>query len=97
MSKRKLEILQECKTDYETGDTVCVNILKVEDLGIFDWGIDDESMGEALRFAQNDPALKKSIEGDIQQHFLFCFSDFIGRETDLKELNAAIVEGFIEC
>lgn len=64
---------------------------------LFDWGIDDESLEEARKFSENNPVLRKSIHADIQQHFLESFSEFIGGKVTLSQLNAAIVEGFIEC
>ena len=64
---------------------------------VFDWGIDDESLEEAKRFAASNPIMKKSIHADIQQHFIQSFSEFIGEEVTLSQLNSAIITGVIEC
>ncbi len=62
----------------------------------FDWGIEEEDFKAAHVVIRNDPAVKESFLGNIQKHFVTCFSEFIGRPTTLKEINKAIEEGWIE-
>lgn len=67
-----------------------VNYLVVDGEG-FDWAAEDFS----ARINQ-DPAIKNNCIGSIIQHFVKCFSEFIGKQVTLKEINIAIKQGFIE-
>ena len=66
------------------------------DGALFDWGMDPLELRQAKSFCDNDPFLKKSIHGDICKHFLNCLSEVFERKVTLKELNAAIKQGYIE-
>lgn len=61
----------------------------------FDWGIDEESFKKVQTIAKNDPEVKKNYIGSIQKYFVKCFSEFIGKEITLKEINQAIKRGYI--
>lgn len=74
----------------ETGDTY--NALYV-DGELFDWDTDKEALQKAKQFSAHYTFLAESIAGDIQKHFLDSFSQFIGRDITLKELNQAIQKG----
>jgi hypothetical protein len=55
---------------------------------LFDWEMDVESLKEARTFCAGNSVLQKSVEGDIQRHFLESLSAFIGRTITLEELVA---------
>ena len=62
---------------------------------LFDWGLDEADLQEACRLSESNPIIQKSVQGNIQQHFLESFSEFIGREITLQEVNVAIETGKI--
>ncbi len=61
----------------------------------FDWGINEESFKKVQFLARNDPEVKNNYIGSIQKYFVKCFSEFIGKEMTLKEINQAIKRGYI--
>jgi len=61
----------------------------------FDWGIDEENLKAAQVISKNDPEVKKNWIGSIQKYFVRCFSEFVGKEMTLKEINEAIKRGHI--
>lgn len=63
---------------------------------LFDYLIESDSLKQAAIYCANNPNLKKSVCGDIQKHFLDCFSEFVGRIVDLAEVNKAIRDGEID-
>jgi hypothetical protein len=63
---------------------------------LFDWEMDAKSLEDAKKFHSNNPSLKKSVEGDIQSHFLESFSEFIGKPITLNELVESIRSQSIE-
>ncbi len=67
------------------------------DGNLFDWGMPKSDLKQAAKFAGSDPFLKKSIHGDIQRNFLESFSEFLGKEIYIAEVNEAIEKGYIEC
>jgi hypothetical protein len=67
----------------------------VVDNEAFDWSIEPEFVKMVQFQIKNDPEMKDSYIGSIFQHFTKCFSDFIGREVSLQEINQAIQEGYI--
>lgn len=87
MTKYKLEIKRYFSEDYQKE----VNGLYVDDQ-LFDWAIDVEAL---IRVCANQ-ALVKSVKGDIVRHFVASFSEALGRDISLKEINKAIAEGYIE-
>jgi hypothetical protein len=60
---------------------------------LFDWEMDLDGLQEAKKFHSGNPILKKSIEGDIQTHFLQSFSEFIGHSITLNEVVEGIRNG----
>ena len=62
---------------------------------MFDWGIEEEALQEAKKFAGEDASIKKAIHGDIKKFFLDSLSEFLGREVTLKEVNEAVESGYI--
>lgn len=63
---------------------------------LFDWGLEEEDLKRAKEFSETSLALRKSIHGDIQRHFLDSFAEFIGKAVSLRELNEAIESGCID-
>lgn len=62
---------------------------------VFDWGLEPEDV-QKLKFAcGNDPEMTESYIGNIKSHILSCFSEFLGREVGMKELNDSIEKGII--
>jgi hypothetical protein len=53
---------------------------------LFDWEMDTDSLLKAKKFCAENATLKKSVEGDIQKHFLESFSEFIGHPITLNEV-----------
>ena len=62
----------------------------------FDWNIEEEDLKTCQIISKNDPEMKENFIGNIQKHFVACFSEFLGRPTSLKEINLAIKDGWIE-
>ena len=62
---------------------------------LFDWGLGPEDVERAKKFAKHSEMLKKTIQGDIQKHFLDSFAEFLGKAVSLRELNEAIESGTI--
>jgi len=81
--------------DYKDEDTGFEYRALFVDGVVFDWGMDNASLLRAKKFARNK-LYEKSIIGDIQKHFLECFSEFIGQKVTLKDVINAIESGEIE-
>lgn len=62
---------------------------------LFDWGLEQEDVERAKKFAKSSDVLKKTIQNDIQKHFLDSFAEFLGKTVSLRELNEAIESGTI--
>lgn len=71
-----------------------INAIFVDDLA-FDWGIDENSLYDARNFIQNNQNMEKAVYGDIENHFIECFSEFLGRKINIQELVNAIETGII--
>ena len=78
--------------DEETGGQ-CRSIY-IDDV-LFDWGMEKEHLNDAIEMTKNDPVMKKSLNEDIKRHFVESFSEFIGKEITLEEVNEAIESGRI--
>ena len=68
----------------------------VVDNEAFDWGVEEEIIKKAQGFCKEHPNTNQSVLGDLQTHFIESFSEFLGREVELKEINKAIKDGYIE-
>ncbi len=62
----------------------------------FDWGVDERDFRKAQVASKNDPLLKDSFLGQIEKHFVDCFSEFIGKPVKMEEINQALEQGWIE-
>jgi len=76
--------------DEETGDEYRAIFVENE---LFDWGLDPVSLRRAKILARREPLMKRSVMGDIQKHFVECFSEFVGRSVTLEEVNRALETG----
>lgn len=82
-------------TQYYDPDTKQNQKVIFVDEEMFDWGIEEEALQEAKKFAAGDPSIKKAIHGDIKSFFLDSLSEFLGKEVTLKDVNEAIESGYI--
>lgn len=71
-----------------------IRILSV-DGEIFDWGMDPESLEEARKMILQHTELTESITLSVINHFCECFSDFVGQNMSLSDINEAIERGYI--
>lgn len=60
---------------------------------LFDWGVDEEDYKQALAMG---PKYRKAIEASIARHFIESFSEFLGRQVTLDEVNEARKTGWIK-
>lgn len=89
---KKIRIAQVNNAD--TGNKP-VNMIVVDD-EVFDWGIDAESIRNAKNMIDQRPDIKESLVMSMLSHFVECFSEFIGRDITLEEINSSIKKGLIE-
>jgi hypothetical protein len=87
---RKLEIIQIHSEELNKS----VNALSI-DGDLFDWGMDPEEFQHTKKLMKHHRELKESVILSLANHFTECFSEFIGREITLEELNEAIKKGEI--
>ena len=71
------------------------NYIIVENEG-FDWEIESEQLRKVELSIKNDPLMKENLIGNMFNHFVSCFSDFLGRKVSLEEINDALEKGYIE-
>ena len=81
-----------------------IRILRIPELGcraivmdneVFDWGMDEESLRQAVFLSKNDPAIKETFIGDIQKNLVMAFSEFVGKPCTFLDINLAIENGYI--
>ena len=89
---RKVEI----KPWLDAEQNKTVNAIFVDD-EVFDWGLVEDGLRRARAYVKKNPLMEKAIYGDIQNHFVSSFSEFLGQPVTLKEINEAIEKGYIEC
>lgn len=65
------------------------------DKEIFDWGLEKEDIDKLKFICSKDPHLTESYVGNIKKHFISSFSEIIGQQVTLKEINDAIEKGEI--
>jgi hypothetical protein len=82
------------KKEVKTVNLEGVNYIVVDNEA-FDWSIEPEFVKMVQFQIKNDPEMKDNYIGSIFQHFTKCFSEFLGREVSLQEINKAIQEGYI--
>lgn len=82
-----------------------ITIQRVPELGcraivmeneVFDWGMDEESLRQAVFLSKNDPETRDTFIGDIQQNLVSAFSEFVGKPCTLLDINLALENGYIE-
>jgi len=83
----------EIKNYQDESGAECRGIFVEDEL--FDWGLDEADLKTANALIKQDPHMRKSVMGDIQSHFVACFSEFIGREVILSQINEALRTGEI--
>ena len=85
MSKKEIKIITVQEKNY----------LVVGNEG-FDWAIEPEELDRMRVQIKNDPYMKENFIGSIFKNLTDCFSQFIGKNVTLKEMNEIIEKGFIE-
>jgi hypothetical protein len=73
-----------------------INALSI-DGEVFDWGLEMESWNEAKKIISQHSELTETVTTSILNHFCQCFSEFVGKNMNLQEINEAIEKGYIEC
>jgi hypothetical protein len=68
----------------------------IVDNEVFDWGVEKEDIKKARDFCREHPDAKQGVLGNLQTHFTESFSEFLGHKVELKEINKAIKDGYIE-
>ena len=63
---------------------------------VFDWGMDEESLRQAIFMCKTDPEVKSNFLADIQNNLVVAFSEFVGKPCTLLDINLAIENGYIE-
>ena len=61
----------------------------------FDWGMEPEDIAKTKEFLSKNCQMKEAIGLSVANHFIECFSEFMGRKVTLAELNEAIKTGQI--
>ena len=84
----------EIRTEYSEEFAKPINAVYVDGI-LFDYAIDEESLWKAKMYCSNNPDLKKSVHGDIQKHFLMCFSEFVQKQVTLSDFLLAVKKGEI--
>jgi len=59
---------------------------------LLDWQVDLNSLVEAMSMG---PMYYKSVQKDIEKHFVDSVSDFIGRKVTADDIKQAIKDGYI--
>jgi hypothetical protein len=85
---KKIELVKIYSEDFQKEVTM-VSV----DGEVFDWGIDPNALVQAKVTISNHNELSESIVLSMIDHFLECFSEFIGRDINLEEFNNAVREG----
>jgi hypothetical protein len=68
----------------------------VVDNEAFDWEIDPSHIKSVETKIKNDPLMKENFIGDIFNHVVESFSEFLGKKVSLKDINEALERGWIE-
>jgi hypothetical protein len=89
---RKIEV----KLWFDEEQNKSVNAIYVDN-EVFDWSLVEDGLRRARQYVKKNPLMEKAVYGDIQNHFVTSFSEFLGHSITLKEINEAIEKGYIEC
>lgn len=89
---RKIEV----KLWFDAEQNKSVNAIYVDD-EVFDWGLVEDGLRRARQYVKKNPLMEKAVYGDIQNHFVNSFSEFLGHPVTLNDINEAIEKGHIEC
>lgn len=87
----KLEIISSYSEEFKKD----INVIVV-DGEVFDWGLDLNSWNEAKKVITQHPELTETVTISILNHLCECFSDFVGKDMNLEEINEAIEKGYID-
>ncbi len=66
----------------------------VVDNEAFDWEVAD--LQEIEIKIKNDPLMKENFIGSVFNHLTKCFSEFVGKQMSLKDINDALERGYID-
>lgn len=70
------------------------NYLMVND-EMFDWAIEEDQVKQIADHIKCDVDMKDNMIASVFRNFTNCFSEFIGRQVTLKEINESILKGEI--
>ncbi len=59
---------------------------------LLDWSVDTESLREAMKMG---PKFFRSVQQDIEKHFVESVSDFVGKKLTPTDIKEAIKTGWI--
>jgi hypothetical protein len=85
MSKKEIKIITIQEKNYLMADSE-----------VFDWDIESTELDKMRVQIKNDPYMRDNFIGSIFKNLTDCFSQFIGKNVTLKEINELIEKGFIE-
>jgi hypothetical protein len=68
----------------------------VVDNEAFDWDIEPDQLKQLEISIKTDPEMRESYIANIFEHFVLCFSEFVGKKMTLRDINEALVKGYIE-
>jgi hypothetical protein len=88
---KKIEIVSGYSEEFNKD----ISVLAVDE-ELFDWGLDPDSWAEAKKVISQHSELTETVTTSILNHFCECFSEFVGRNMTLQEINEAIEKGYIE-
>lgn len=88
---KKLEIIDVFNEEFKK--TIKAIVIDGE---LFDWGIDINSFNQMRQMIQKHKEMAETVSMSIINHFIECFSDYIGKKITLEEIIDAIKSGYIE-
>jgi len=88
---KKIEVISGYSEEFNKD----INALTVNG-EVFDWGLELDSWLEAKKVISQHAELTETVTTSILNHFCECFSEFVGQNMTLREVNEAIERGYIE-
>lgn len=83
--------------EYLDDDTQEVRLGIVVAGELFDWAIGSRGETERRLYEKmSDPSVVRAIKGETIRKFLEHFSEFLGFKVNLKQVNEALKQGWIE-